>query len=75
MQPIISTKQEDDQALLAIQQEVGLALRRSFDSVTSERLPESMILLLLRLALAQSVCVRVRPDGESDRKKGHRPDG
>ncbi len=52
MQPIIRAE-EDEEALL-IQQELGEALRLSFEGVTREPLPDRMVLLLLRLALAQS---------------------
>jgi hypothetical protein len=72
MQPIISIKEEDEQASL-IQHEVGMALRQSFEAVTSEPLPENIVLLLLRLVLAQSLWVRVGPEREADRKTDHRP--
>jgi hypothetical protein len=73
MRPIISIKEEDEQAPLLIQREVGRALRLSFDAVTSEPLPATMALLLLRLALAQSLRVRVEQEREADGENDHRP--
>jgi hypothetical protein len=73
MQPLISIDEEDEQARLMIQREAGLALRLSFDAVTCEPLPASMALLLLRLALAQSLRIGFEQEWEADGKKGHRP--
>jgi hypothetical protein len=47
--------EDDEQCSLRIQREVGVALRRTFDTMTREPLPEQMTLLLLRLALAQAI--------------------
>lgn len=62
---------DDDQASLVIQREIGMALRMSFESATRDPLPEQMALLLLRLALAESLGATV----EQDRKKGERSSG
>lgn len=53
---------DDDQASLVIQREIGMALRMSFESATREPLPEQMALLLLRLALAESLGATVEED-------------
>jgi hypothetical protein len=53
---------DDDQASLVIQREVGMALRRSFKAAARERLPEQIALLLLRLALAESLEAAVEED-------------
>lgn len=47
--------EDDEQSAFRIQREVGIALRLSFETMTSEPLPEQMTLLLLRLALAQAM--------------------
>lgn len=57
---------DDDQASLVIQREIGMALRMSFESATRDPLPEQMALLLLRLALAESLGATVE---EGPRKK------
>lgn len=57
--PTSPTEDDDHQALLMIQREVGMALRLSFKAVTSEPLTERMAILLLRLALAESLRVSV----------------
>lgn len=62
---------DDDQASLVFQREVGKALRRSFKATTREPLPEQIALLLLRLALAESL----RPAVEEDENKEEGPDG
>jgi hypothetical protein len=63
---------DDDQASLVIQREIGMALRMSFETATTrDPLPEQMALLLLRLALAESLGATV----EEDRKKGKRSNG
>jgi hypothetical protein len=54
---------EDNQTSLAIQREVGIALRLSFQAVTREPLPERMALLLLRMALAESLGLTSEEDG------------
>lgn len=46
---------DDDRVSLTIQREVEVALRLSFDAATREPLPDQMVLLLLRLALAESL--------------------
>ena len=53
---------DNDQASLVIQRQVGMALRLSFEAVTREPLPERMAILLLRLALAESVRRAVEED-------------
>ncbi len=50
-----ANRTDDDRVSLVIQREVGIALRLSFEAVTSDPLPERMALLLLRLALAESL--------------------
>jgi hypothetical protein len=62
---------DDDQASLVIQREIAMALRMSFESATRDPLPEQMALLLLRLALAESLGATV----EEDPKKGKRSNG
>lgn len=59
MRPINANPQ-DDQAV--IQQEIGLALRLSFEATTRQPLPEQMALLLLRLALAEALGIKVEED-------------
>lgn len=54
---------EDNQTSLAIQREVGIALRLSFQAVAREPLPERMALLLLRMALAESLGLTSEEDG------------
>ncbi len=49
------TSNDEEQSLWQMQRELGKALRISFGAVSQERLPERMVLLLLRLALAQAV--------------------
>jgi hypothetical protein len=61
----------DDQASLVVQREVGMALRLSFAAVTREPLPERMAMLLLHLALAESL----RRAAEEDRAEGASPEG
>ena len=62
---------DDDQASLVIQREVGMALRQSFKAATREPLPQQIALLLLRLALAESLQTAV----EEDENKGEGPLG
>ncbi|MGD9540588.1 hypothetical protein [Methylocystis sp.] len=50
-----TNRTDDDRVSLVIQREVGIALRLSFEAVTQEPVPERMALLLLRLALAESL--------------------
>ena len=57
---------EDHQASRVIQREVGIALRLSFEAVTREPLPERMALLLLRLALAESLRLAAGEDGPKE---------
>ncbi|WP_457798268.1 hypothetical protein [Methylocystis sp. S23] len=57
MRPVISINKEHEQTPLLIQREVGMAVRLSIEAVTREPLPEQMALLLLRLALAESLHV------------------
>lgn len=67
-----ANRTDDDRVSLVIQREVGMALRLSFESVTREPLPERMALLLLRLALAESLGIAAeedRADGEAGRKE------
>ena len=65
------TNRRDDQTSLIIQREVGMALRLSFKAATREPLPQQIALLLLRLALAESLQAAV----EQDENKGERPLG
>lgn len=63
-----ANRTDDDRVSVVIQREVGIALRLSFEAVTSDPLPERMALLLLRLALAESlglVAKRDQAEGES----------
>jgi hypothetical protein len=46
---------DDDQASIVMQREVGVALRQSLKAMTHAPLPEQMAILLLRLALAESL--------------------
>ena len=54
---------DDDRFSLVIQREVVMALRLSFEAVTREPLPERMVLLLLQLALAESLGLAAAEDG------------
>jgi hypothetical protein len=47
---------------MLVQREVGRALRLSFESVTREPLSEQIVLLLLRMALAEALRVAVEED-------------
>jgi hypothetical protein len=69
--PPINPINDDDQASLVFQREVGKALRRSLKAATCEPLPQQIALLLLRLALAESLQAAV----EEDENKGERPLG
>ncbi len=64
-------RNEDNQVSLVIQREVGTALQLSFEAATREPLPERMALLLLRLALAESLGLaeEVQAEGEFVRNK------
>ncbi len=53
--PPLTSNDNEEQSLWQMQRELGKALRISFGAVSQERLPERMVLLLLRLALAQAV--------------------
>jgi hypothetical protein len=64
-----SNRFDDDQASSVIRRDVGMALRMSFEAVTREPLPERMAILLLRLALAESLRLAV----EEDQAEGERP--
>lgn len=60
---------DDDQASLLIEREVGMALRLSLEAATREPLSGQMALLLLRLALAEALQAAVENDSverESD---------
>ena len=57
---------EHNQASRVIQREVGIALRLSFEAVTREPLPERMALLLLQLALAESLKLVAEEDGPKE---------
>lgn len=66
---------DDDQASLVFQRELSRALRRSFRATTREPLPEQIALLLLRLALAESLQPAVEEDENKEegllgRRKG-----
>lgn len=56
---------DDDRPSLVIQRDVGIALRLSFEAVTREPLPEQMAILLLRLALAESLGLALE-EGEAE---------
>ncbi len=58
-----ANRTDDDRVSLVIQRELGIALRLSFEAVTSDPLPERMALLLLRLALAESLKLVAEEDG------------
>jgi hypothetical protein len=53
---------DDDQASLAVQRDVRAALRLAFKAATAEPLPEQMAVLLLRVALAESLSITVEVD-------------
>jgi hypothetical protein len=53
---------EETQALLSMLDELGKALRTSFETLSVEALPEEMGLLLLRLALAEALERAARED-------------
>ncbi len=53
--PPLNSNDNEDQSLLFMQRELGRALRLSVGAVAEERLPDRMVMLLLRVALAQSV--------------------
>lgn len=57
---------DDDQTSLVIQREVGMVLRLSFEAVVREPLPEQMALLLLRLALAETLRAVDKDEAEGD---------
>lgn len=59
---MLPTNRIDDRVSLVIQREVGMALRLSFEAATREPLPERMALLLLRLALAESLGLAAEED-------------
>ncbi len=49
-----------------IQRRLGKELRRSFEAMVEEPLPEHMALLLLELALAQSLKPKGKGEGHTD---------
>jgi hypothetical protein len=55
MLPTNQIDDDDGQASSVIQREVGAALRLAFEAAVHEPLPEQMAILLLHLALAQSL--------------------
>jgi hypothetical protein len=57
-----ANRSDDDRVSLVIQREVGIALRLSFEAVAREPVPERMALLLLRLALAESLRLAAEED-------------
>jgi hypothetical protein len=57
-----ANRTDDDGVSVVIQREVGVALRLSFEAVTREPVPERMALLLLRLALAESLRLAAEED-------------
>jgi hypothetical protein len=57
-----ANRTDDDRISVVIQREVGVALRLSFVAVTREPVPERMALLLLRLALAESLRLAAEED-------------
>ncbi|MBM3551432.1 MAG: hypothetical protein FJX45_06600 [Alphaproteobacteria bacterium] len=61
-----ANRTDDDRVSVVIQREVGIALRLSFEAVTSDPLPERMALLLLRLALAESLGLAIEEDGPKE---------
>lgn len=67
---MLPTVQPDDDQALVIQREVGRMLRRSFEAVAREPLPEQVAILLLRLALAESLSVLVDDDQAEGKSKG-----
>lgn len=70
--PTISlTHEEEWQALLMIEREVGKALRLSFGSIAQEPLPEQMTILLLRLALAESVRMSICKEHAAQKAGDH----
>ncbi len=58
---------DEKHSLLLMQRELGKALHESVGAVTQERLPERMVLLLGRLALAQG-SRRERQDESADNR-------
>lgn len=59
------TKQNEQTPLL-VQREVGKALRLSFEAVTREPLSEQIVLLLLRLALAEALRTSIQQEAERE---------
>ncbi len=51
----ITPDDDEEQTLRLMQRELGKALRLSLRDVAHEPLPQRMVVLLLRLALAQSI--------------------
>jgi hypothetical protein len=58
---------DDSQALLTIERDVGMALRLSLEAVISAPLPEQITILLLRLALVESVRMSIKAETERER--------
>ncbi len=65
--PPLYSNDDEEHSLLLMQRELGKALRESVGAVTQERLPERMVLLLGRLALAQG-SRRERQDESADNR-------
>ncbi len=56
MEPSVQTViQQDERATIIVLEELGQSIRASYDAMTEEPLSHEMALLLLRLALAQSL--------------------
>ncbi|MGJ0510450.1 MAG: NepR family anti-sigma factor [Methylocystis sp.] len=60
---------ETPQEELIIQRRLGQELRRSFQAMVDEPLPERMALLLMELAFAQSLRVRPTQENEAEGEK------
>lgn len=66
-------REQDDRTPLLVQQEVGRALRLSFEAVTREPLSEQIVLLLLRLALSEAMRGAVEQEaGQATMVEAHR---
>lgn len=53
MQAPTRVRSEVAQEMLVIQQEIGAAMRLSYQSITIEPLPEEIAMLLMRMAMAE----------------------
>lgn len=58
--------EQNEQTPLLVQREVGKALRLSFEAVTREPLSEQIVLLLLRLALAEALRTSIEQEAERE---------